>query len=52
MHRGYGGPLGRAQSRALDGVTDADQYRDLNLVVDGVKIELPSVTSPMRSGGQ
>jgi hypothetical protein len=31
------GPLGRARSRALDGVSDTDQMRDLDLVVDGVK---------------
>lgn len=31
------GPLGRARSRALDGVSDADQIRDLDLVADGVK---------------
>jgi hypothetical protein len=32
------GPLGRARSRALDGVSDTDQMRDLDLVADGVKM--------------
>lgn len=40
------GPLGRARSRALDGVSGVEQIRDLDLVADGTK-ELRSLFSSL-----